>query len=429
MRPRRHAVAVRCAPAPQPGYGWVLVGVLALTVTVSYGVLMYAFPVVLSPMQTELGWSQAVLTGGFSVAALASGIAAIPVGRWVDRHGPRVVMTTGSAAATLLVLAWSRVEGPVGYYAVWIGLGACMAAVFYEPAFTVVAHWFREHRVRALTIITLAGGLASTIFVPLTERLVSGLGWREAIVRLALMLAVLTVLPHASLLRRRPAGVDGGGTRSVANAITGAVPARAAMRSRSFRWLCAAFFLSTVANCAIAVHLVPLLLARDWPSTFAASALALLGFAKLPGRLLLAHWAGRVTTPVATIATFVLQAIALAVLIAIPDAPGVWLFAVLFGAGDGAATPARAELVADFFGPLDYGRTSGVVAFFTAAGRAIAPLGVSLAASAFGGYGSVIWMLIVIVAAAAVALACAETARLRSDRRVASITGCLRLPV
>ena len=103
---------------------WALVGVLSMTVTVSYGVLMYAFPVMLAPMQEELGWSSALLTGGFSVAALATGIAAIPVGRWIDRYGPRTVMTTGSVAAALLLIAWSRVQHPVTYILVWAGLGA-----------------------------------------------------------------------------------------------------------------------------------------------------------------------------------------------------------------------------------------------------------------------------------------------------------------
>jgi hypothetical protein len=36
-------------------YGWLLTGTLAVTVTASYGVLLYAFPVMLGPMQAELG--------------------------------------------------------------------------------------------------------------------------------------------------------------------------------------------------------------------------------------------------------------------------------------------------------------------------------------------------------------------------------------
>ena len=78
---------------------------LAVTETTSYGVLAYAFGVFLVPMQQDLGWSPTALTGAYALAIVVSGVAAIPVGRWLDRHGARVLMTAGSAAATLLVLA------------------------------------------------------------------------------------------------------------------------------------------------------------------------------------------------------------------------------------------------------------------------------------------------------------------------------------
>src|SRR5690242_525269 len=91
-------------------YGWVLVLTLAATETTSFGVLYYTFTVFLTPMQVELGWSRAALTGAFSLAQLVNGIAGVPAGRWLDRHGPRALMTVGSCLAALLVLAWSRVD-------------------------------------------------------------------------------------------------------------------------------------------------------------------------------------------------------------------------------------------------------------------------------------------------------------------------------
>src|SRR5439155_960698 len=81
---------------------------LGVTETISWGVLYYAFTVYLAPMEAELGWSRGDMTGAFSLAVLLAGLAAIPVGRWLDRHGPRLLMTVGSVAATLLVLAWSN---------------------------------------------------------------------------------------------------------------------------------------------------------------------------------------------------------------------------------------------------------------------------------------------------------------------------------
>ena len=163
-------------------YGWSIVGALAVTELISFGVLYYAFSALLVPMQRDLGWSLTVLSGGFSVALLVSGLVAPLVGQWLDRRGARLLMTTGSIIATGAVLAWSRVETIPGYFAVWLAMGLAMAAVFYEPAFAIITAWFIRLRGRALLALTITGGLASTIFLPLTDLLSRSIGWREALV-------------------------------------------------------------------------------------------------------------------------------------------------------------------------------------------------------------------------------------------------------
>jgi MFS family permease len=85
--------------------GRALVGTLAVTQTITWGVLYYAYAIVLPPMRADLGMSAATATGAFSLAVLMSGAAAVPVGRWLDQHGARALMTGGAAAGTLLVLA------------------------------------------------------------------------------------------------------------------------------------------------------------------------------------------------------------------------------------------------------------------------------------------------------------------------------------
>jgi MFS family permease len=100
--------------------GWRLVATLAASETTAYGVLAYAFGVFLVPMQQELGWSRTALTGAYALAIIVSGVAAIPVGRWLDRHGARALMTTGAGVASLLVLAWAQASDLAVFYAIWL---------------------------------------------------------------------------------------------------------------------------------------------------------------------------------------------------------------------------------------------------------------------------------------------------------------------
>jgi hypothetical protein len=79
-------------------YGWRIVGALAVTETISWGIIYYAFTVFITPMERELGWSRAEMTGGFSLALLIMGAMAYPVGGWVDKHGARGAPDRGLVA-------------------------------------------------------------------------------------------------------------------------------------------------------------------------------------------------------------------------------------------------------------------------------------------------------------------------------------------
>ena len=141
--------------APRVYYGWYVLGGLSVTQIVSWGILYYAFGTLMPSMQAELGWTASEITGAFSSGLLASALTAIPVGHYIDRHGARGVMTVGSCAASLLIVAWAHVETLPAFYAIWIGLGMAMSAVLYEPAFAVLVRWFVRRRAHALSILTV----------------------------------------------------------------------------------------------------------------------------------------------------------------------------------------------------------------------------------------------------------------------------------
>ncbi len=399
-------------------YGWVILSTLAVTEITSWGILYYTFPVFLGPMSKELGWSRTELTGAFSLALLVSGFIGVPVGRVLDRHGTRVLMTAGSCAASLLVLAWAWTSNLPLFYLTWIGIGVTLAAVLYEPAFAAVATWFYRYRSRALTVLTFSGGFASVLYVPLAAYLVAKLGWRETLLILAAMLAVVTVLPHALLLRRRPTDLGlpvDGETPPRTSDSTGmlehrSVPhehsatMREALRGWSFWALAVAFALINFAASAISFHLIPYLTDRGYKPELAATVVGGIGLLALPGRLIFTPLGSRVSRTHVTALLFALQALGLVVLVTATGSVGIWFFVALFGAGFGALTPARAALVVERYGPDAYGSINGVLAFATTVSRALAPVLVGLGAALFGGYATVFWVLAALSAVAIVPL-------------------------
>ena len=404
-------------------YGWAIAGTLAVTETASWGVLYYAFAVFLVPMQEELGWSQPALTGAYSLGLLVSGLAAPLVGRWLDRHGPRGLMTIGSIVGAALLLVWASVEDLLVFYLVWVGIGLAMAATLYEPAFAVLAKWFERGRARALLLVTLAGGLASTIFLPLSAWLVEAQGWRGALFALAAILALLTILPHALVLRRRPEDLgllpDGIGPTPSPREETArapnepraelrSVPLGVALRGLPFWLLVGALSLGTLSQAAMYVHLIPYLAEKGYGLGSAATLTGFIGASQVLGRVVLTFLEDRLPRDAMMAGIFALQAAALVVLIWSRNPLGVLMFVLPFGAASGAVTISRALAVADFYGPAYYASIGGVVGMFVTGARTLAPVGAGAMSAALGSYAPVLWTLAFGSALAAIAMFMAQ---------------------
>src|SRR6476661_1102906 len=96
---------------------------LSLAQLISWGSVFYTFSLLLEPVERELGMTRAQSSLAFSLALLAEGLVAYPVGRWIDRGHERAVMTGGSLLVAAGLLLHSVVHSVPAFYAVWITLG------------------------------------------------------------------------------------------------------------------------------------------------------------------------------------------------------------------------------------------------------------------------------------------------------------------
>ncbi|WP_346131077.1 MFS transporter [Lentzea roselyniae] len=125
--------------------------VLCTTEIISWGVLFYAFSVLLPTISAQTGWSLAAITAGFSASQVVAALVGVPVGRLFDRRGPRAIMTTGSIIAVPALVALATAESLAWFTAAWLVAGVAMAGVFYAPAFAALTRWCGPRRVTALT--------------------------------------------------------------------------------------------------------------------------------------------------------------------------------------------------------------------------------------------------------------------------------------
>ncbi|WP_329004886.1 MFS transporter [Kribbella sp. NBC_00709] len=380
-----------------------VVAALAVTTTVGYGVLYYAFSALLEPMRTDLHISTTAATGALTVASLTSAVLAIPVGRWLDRRGGHGLMTVGSILAAASVLAWSHVHTTAHLYVVFVAIGIASAMVLYPPAFAVIVATSAPHRrTTALLGITLVAGFASSIFIPLTGQLIHAYGWRQTLTILACVVAVATIPLHALALRHT-------------------APTTAPQRAHHFRpapgrvlhdpgfWLLAgAFVLHSAALAVIGVHLVTYLIRLGHQPTTAATLTGLLGLLSVTGRVtvtVLRRWLPMTAISAVIIA---LQGIALGLLPAAGrSVAGAAGCLIAFGLGFGVASLAKPAILLDRYGDHGYATIAGILGTPTSIAAATAPLAAAGLATALG------YTPLILTAAAACVLAAIALAATR----------------
>lgn len=403
---------------PWRGNGWPLVAALAAGQLVSWGAVYYAFSMFIQPMEAELGWSRPALNGALSLGLLTSGLAAYGVGAWIDRHGGRTLMSAGTILAAILLILWAQVQSLWMFYGIWLGLGIAMAATLYEPVFAVLTRLFPASFRTRITTLTLIAGFASTVFIPLTQLLIEQLGWRHALVALALIILAICLPIHGLWLADgRPRGGPAA-DEALARTAIGRTAFRRALRHPVF-WCLALCFVAYYATfSALTFHLVPLLVERGVAMPVILGVYATIGPAQVAGRLIVFALGRRAPTAIVGRVVILVFPAALLLLILFPhEVAMLFVVAALYGGANGTMTIVRGTAVPDLMWREGYGAINGALAMPAMISAAAAPLVAAFLWTMAGGYDAVLWVIFASagVAAAAFWLAAALAGRARAS--------------
>lgn len=377
--------------APPNGRTPFIVG-LGMAQLCSWGSLYYSFPQIAQAMGADLGWSKAELYGAATLGLGLAGLAAYPVGAAIDRGHGRAIMAGASLLAGLLLALWSQVASLALFYVVVAGIGAVQAATLYEPAFAVVARRAGPLRARpGITALTLWGGFASTVFIPLIQLLLDAFGWRGTLLVLAAinigLCATANFLSAGSGRDLPPARPHpAGGPASVVGAV---------IRQKLFWALAVAFTAYAAMFSGFTFHMYPLLVERGFDTATVVAAIAFIGPAQVAGRILVTLLAPR--APVRVVGSVIVAVFPLAFLaleLIPPDFVYVALFALAYGSVNGIITIVRGLVVPELLTRRSYGAVNGVLSVPATFSRALAPAGMAALWTATGSYDAVLFAVI-----------------------------------
>jgi MFS family permease len=330
---------------------------LAITVMVGFGVTLYGFSIYVTDQAAGGDFSKTVLSLAYGGSVFVGGLLALPVGRYADRHGVRGIVGAGVLLGSAGLFVFSISAQPWQVVAGWwLLIGPAQAMIYYEPAYVAINQWSRvEDRARILATITLIGGLAGIVFIPLTERLVSFWGWRPAVLALAITLLTVGLATALFALPGRNHSLSVRTDEPVKQ-----ISFKGLLSDRKFLLYTVAMTITFLALQGAIAHSVARFEEVGFSLATVALWAAIASAMSLPGRWVAPMLAGRFG-PTRVQATFTLI-VALGVLLMV-DGTRWWQMIghyTLFGLAFGGLLPLRAMVMADWYSGPAYGRIMGV---------------------------------------------------------------------
>ncbi len=348
---------------PRVYYGWwiVLAG-LAIRAT-AIGSFVWAFGVLIRPLEAEFGWNRAEISAAVSLSLLVAGLGGPLAGRLVDRWSARGLILAGAAIFGASLAFLSTMAALWQLYLGYAVMAVGRVGLAYIPLNTLVARWFGRRRGRALGLSAAGMGIGGFIFVPFTSWLVERVGWRGAYLVLAVLLAGIILSLALWVIRDRPptsAAAERPEGHGPAAVVSGPTPE--VLRSRSFWVLCGVFALVWFSQFSVAVHSVPFLIQRGLGAGDAASVVGLTAGLGVATPLLVGLLAERWRTPTAVLMlTLSVQAAVLVGALVLPLPGTVLLWVVGIGITNGAAETLEALIVSRAFGLARFGTIQGLM--------------------------------------------------------------------
>ena len=316
------------------------------------------FGLFLEPMTADLGISRGSFSLAIAVQNLLWGVMTPFVGVFADRYGTGRCLAFGGIVyvAGILVMALGE-----SVFALHLGagvmVGLAVSASGFPLVLAAVARIFPpERRSFALGIAASGGSVGQFLLLPLSQALIGGLGWVNALLILA-ALAFLMV-PLAAALTGKPEAAVGTGAQSLSAAVG------EARRHRGYWLLNGGFFVCGFHVAFVATHLPAYITSLGFDPFVGATALGLIGFFNIIGGLLAGYLGGRYRKKYLLSGLYLARAVVITIFLLAPQTQlAVWLFSASFGLLWLSTVPLTSGLVGDIFGARYMATLFGIVMF------------------------------------------------------------------
>ena len=388
---------------PRLYYGWVIVAVIGLGGFTQSAESYPVLGVLLKPMTEEFGWTRTDFAGSTMLGTLMGGLLALKVGPMIDRLGARWTLTASFAVLGTTLVLLALIQTLWQFYFLQIVGRALTMGVLALALGVVVPKWFVDKRGRAVALGGLGQRIGNAVTPLYVQYLVSQGSWRQATAVAGVLMWVVSMVPIAIFLRRRPEdmgllpdGVDPEEARRRDEAVAaGTVSApreetsmtrEQALRHPSFYLLVVAFSLVFVAAPALNLHMLPYMTDQGITEGYAVLAVALLSACAGAGSIVTGFLSERITARTTLVGILAMMSLGFVGLLFVQEAWQAMLWGIYYGLSFGGMFILQQIIFAEFYGRDNVGAIRGVVWPIQMVFNASGPFVASFAFDTLGSY-------------------------------------------
>ena len=349
--------------APDGAYAWTRLGISLALATIG-GVGMWAIIVVLPAAQAEFGAGRGEASLAYTATMLGFALGNVVTGRLIDRMGFRVpALVSAVLVGAGFILA--SLAPSIGVLALAQGLliGAGSSSTF-GPLIADISHWFDRRRGIAVAIAACGNYLAGALWPMAMQPLLAAYGWRGTYLVIGIV-CLVTMVPLAMLLGRRPPHQTGGAVRAPTVKEIGLSPGAIQ-----------ALLVVAGLGCCVAmsmpqVHIVAYCADLGYGVARGAEMLSLMLATGIISRLASGFLADRIGGIRTILIGSVLQGLSLLFYIPFDGLASLYVVSAMFGLAQGGIVPSYAIVVREYMPAKEAGQRVGIVIMATILGMAL----------------------------------------------------------
>jgi len=385
-------------------YGWWIVGGSFSLQMIVGSLMIHSFTAYFPLLQTQFGWSRAVLSGAFALSRAESGILGPLQGWLIDRFGPRMMVRVGMLIFGVGFIFFSQTDSVLDYYITFLLMAMGSSIAGFLTVATTVVNWFEKQRGVAMGIAMSGFGFGG-LLVPAVAWSLTSLGWRPTAF-FSGVLIIIVGMPIAQLMRQRPEQYGYLPDGAIASAIESegedseqeahvaldgseveGFTAREAMKTPAFWLLSFGHSMALFTVGAVSLHLIPHIIDSVGVSvTSASSAVVVMTIFNIIGQLGGGFLGDRFSKRGLAAVAMLVHAVALLILAYATTILPVFIFAVLHGTAWGVRGPMMTTIRADYFGRASFATIMGFSSLIVMVGMTAGPLIAGFLADIFDGY-------------------------------------------